>query len=212
MDEYSINDYKNILILRNQLETISEDDLIDIYQDVSAYQVFLNSVAILANVDSAFLHYKDEYIKKIERIISIHRFDVSGQYQELINDIITFLNEVKSTSEVKKKLLMDGYFAYQEDIRNRRFKDYQEMLYFESYDAQVVYGLELGQLAFLTDSDRFISSLNYLHENIPELFIEKKDVKLLLNHLSNLNNSQGLFHRKQKKSLQQIQKKLRKEI
>ncbi len=212
MDDYNIRDYKNILILRNQLETIGEEELIEIYQDIQSYQTFLNSIGILANVDSAFLYYKNQYIRKIERIISIHRFDVSQEYQALINDIITYLNEVKSTSEEKKSILMNGYFAYQEDIRKRKFKNYQEMLSFESYDAQVVYGLELGQLDFLTDSERLISSLNYLLETIPELFTSEEDISLLINHLNKLCNSKGLFQRKQRKNLKIVQKKLRKDI
>ena len=91
-EKYSLDDFYNVLLLRNHLEFLSVKQLEDLYQNTTNFLVFLDTIAVFSEIDSAFLLFKDEYISKIERIISINRFKSNdSDIKEIINSIIILL-------------------------------------------------------------------------------------------------------------------------
>lgn len=135
-EKYSLDDFYNVLLLRNHLEFLSVKQLEDLYQDTTNFLVFLDTIAVFSEIDSAFLLFKDEYISKIERIISINRFKSNdSDIKEIINSIIIFLNQIKCYDTSYKNILKNNYLAYQEDCRKVEMDSEQILLESLGYDA-----------------------------------------------------------------------------
>lgn len=202
MDEkYSIRDFKNVIILKKQLITLDLDQLKEIYQDFDSYLVFLDTIAVMSNVDSAFLLLHDDFIPKIESIIQCHRFDVDSDTWNLVNDAIQYLNLVKNYTPDYKKLLIGGYRAYQEDVRGKKVKDIDELLLLLAGDAYLVVGMEEKDIDVASDDDYFMSSLNYFIETCPEILEEEDMIPCLIQERLN-SISKGNWFRRNNKYLQ----------
>ena len=95
MEEYDLDDYINLLALKNQLINADLKTLMKDYQeDYILYLQFLSSVIMLINTDSGFLLFSEAAREKIYSIIDIHRFDDDKEVSSLINDIIGELNAI----------------------------------------------------------------------------------------------------------------------
>ena len=135
-EKYSLDDFYSVLLLRNHLEFLSVKQLEDLYQNTTNFLVFLDTIAVFSEIDSAFLLFKDEYISKIERIISINRFKSNdSDIKEIINSIIIFLNQIKCYDTSYKNILKNNYLAYQEDCRKVEMDSEQILLESLGYDA-----------------------------------------------------------------------------
>ena len=76
MEEYTLDDYINLLALKNQLINAKLSTLMKDYkEDYLLYLQFLESVYMLLETDSGFLLFSQEAKDKIYSIIDIHRFD-----------------------------------------------------------------------------------------------------------------------------------------
>ena len=179
MEEYDLDDYINLLALKNQLINADLKTLMKDYQeDYILYLQFLSSVIMLINTDSGFLLFSEAAREKIYSIIDIHRFDDDKEVSSLINDIIGELNAVNGYPQEVRKLMEEQYLAYQEEIRNVRILNGETLIQLMSYDALCLFSLNTKDELKLKENEEysFLSSLNYLINTCPELF-DDPDIK-----------------------------------
>ncbi|MCI8569276.1 MAG: hypothetical protein HFJ11_04740 [Bacilli bacterium] len=196
-EKYSLDDFYNVLLLRNHLEFLSVKQLEDLYQDTTNFLVFLDTIAVFSEIDSAFLLFKDEYISKIERIISINRFKSNdSDIKEIINSIIIFLNQIKCYDTSYKNILKNNYLAYQEDCRKVEMDSEQILLESLGYDAVAYKAIVESNLELIKDADDyFLASINYFIEVIPELFKNNEIKQLVIDSIEKLAKKGWPFNR-----------------
>ncbi len=180
MEEYDIDDYINLLALKNQLINANLNVLIEDYKkDFNLYLQFLDSVIMLLNTDSGFLLFSKESIDKIFSIINIYRFDCEDKdVIRCINDIIEGINKINGLAPDIKNLMMTSYLAYQEDIRQVKILNGETLIQLIAYDALCLFILNTKDDVVIKDKEcySFLSSLNYLISTCPELF-KDEDLK-----------------------------------
>ncbi len=196
-EKYSLDDFYNVLLLRNHLEFLSVKQLEDLYQNTTNFLVFLDTIAVFSEIDSAFLLFKDEYISKIERIISINRFKSNdSDIKEIINSIIIFLNQIKCYDTSYKNILKNNYLAYQEDCRKVEMDSEQILLESLGYDAVAYKAIVENNLELIKDADDyFLASINYFIEVIPELFKNNEIKQLVIDSIEKLAKKGWPFNR-----------------
>ena len=169
--DYTTEDFVNVLLLRNQLVNVELSELMKFYEDYDRFCTFLRSVLVLRDVDSAFLLFRPEFIEKIERVIQIHRFgEKRSEVWGDINEIVLYLNQIKSYSDDFREMLKEDYRTYQQDCRKTPFEDENEFLYSMAYDAVVYCAIQRNDMDFITEDDMYLVSINYFIETFPEMF------------------------------------------
>lgn len=206
MDVFNTNDFKNLLVLKNQLITLNQDELKDIYQDYSNYLLVLDTIAVLISIDIGFLVLNDNYIDKIEKIIQYHRFDVDASVFDIINDMIQYLNIIKNYSLKHKSLLKKSYCAYQEDIRKVNNTDINTLIRLMAHDAYLLVALEEEDMNIVYDDQCFLSSLNYFIENAPEILQDRKNQIIIQKRLDDVSIKPWPFSKKIKLALRDTKK------
>ena len=191
----------NLLVIRNHLAKISESKLLELYKEYDFYLAFLNCIWLLIDNDSAFLLFDENFIDKVLSVIQIHRFDAKddGVKQE-VNDIIDYMNSVKSYSDDMKNVLKNNYLAYQEEQRNATFYSTEGLIDSLAYDAIVFSSLRNGDMDSIHYDEHFILSLNFLMNTCPELFQNKeimdralKRLEVARNHTKRLSPNKKLI-------------------
>ena len=194
-----MQDFNNVLTLRNHLSVVPKDQLIEMYQDKGHYLTFLNAVVALSEMDSAFLLFSEEFLERINDVIQIHRFDFSEiEIKDCINDIIGYLNQVRAMSPTKVNLLKNGYLAYQEEQRSMVFHSTEEMIRSLAYDAVVFTSLREGNSDDIQDENHFLMSFNYLVKACPEFFQDPKIAADAIKVLDRVGRHSGKFSAKKK--------------
>lgn len=171
-EEISVKDYFNILVLKNHLIILNDEQLSEVYHDDINYAIFIKALHKLISIDSGFLFLGDEIISKIERVIDYNRFKTDSNTLDTINEIIVFLNSVKHSSFEHKNLYQMAYLAYHEETRKVKINDIDELLDYLAYDARIVAVVVDGDTAAVDDDTKFMASLNYLIEMAPEALQE----------------------------------------
>ena len=171
-EEISVKDYFNILVLKNHLIILNDEQLSEVYHDDINYAIFIKALHKLISIDSGFLFLGDEIISKIERVIDYNRFKTDSNTLDTINEIIVFLNSVKHSSFEHKNLYQMAYLAYQEETRKVKINNIDELLDYLAYDARIVAVVVDGDTAAVDDDTKFMASLNYLIEMAPEALQE----------------------------------------
>lgn len=170
---YSVDDYINLLALKNQLINAKLSVLMEDYEkDYLLYLQFLESVYMLFDTDSGFLLFSEDAKEKIYSIIDIHRFDDDKEISECVNEIIGALNSMNGYTPEIKKIMKEQYLAYQEEIRKVHILNGDTLVQLMAYDALCLSSLNTdGELQLKENEEySFLSSLNYLIETCPELF------------------------------------------
>ncbi len=168
-----LSEFCNLLILRNHLGLLSEEKIVEVYQDYDCYCVFLNTVLSLIEKDSGFLLLDDELIPKILLVIQIHRFDCNdADVSSLANELIYYLNVISSYSPALKNTLKMQYLFYHQDLRGVTFQSYEKLLSSLSYDAIAFSALMGDQMDIIRKDSNFMMSLSYFKEVCPEMFFD----------------------------------------
>ncbi len=209
MEEYSLEDYKNVIILKNQLLTMDIYQLKALYQDYETYLLFLDTISVLISIDCGFLFLRDDIISKIEQIIQYNRFEADSDTFQIINEMIQYFNTIQNYSPNRKKILTSSYLAYQEDIRKMKLKDMNDLFQAIAFDANVIVALEQNTMDFLSDNRYFLSSFNYMIESIPELF-ENSSCDLLQEKLHSIEVRPWPFDRDSRQSLKKAEEHFKK--
>lgn len=167
-----MEDFINVLALKNQLINADYNELIrDYNKDYNLYLQFLDSVCVLLKTDSGFLLFSKDSIEKILNIINIHRFDCQDkEVITCINDIIGEINKIKGYSTEVKKMMMDSYLAFHEDIRKIHILNGDTLIQLIANDALCLFNIVDREELKPKEEYMFLSSLNYLSYSCPELF------------------------------------------
>lgn len=194
--EYSLDDFENVICLKNQLLSVPIETLLETYQDYENFITFLDSICVLSDMDSAFLLFDSGCIEKIEAIIQKYRF----QYKDptvvkTINEIIVYLNGVKSLDSTKKDILKEGYLDYHEDCRKITMDDEETFMNSLAYDAVCYAALKDDHMDTIPDDNLFLASVNYLLEAVPQFFKDPDVANRLLTKLDVLEKKGWPFHR-----------------
>ena len=179
MEEYTLDDYINLVALKNQLINAKLSVLLKDYnEDYFLYLQFLSSVIMLLETDSGFLLFSEEAKEKIYSIIDIHRFDDDKEVSELVNEIIGELNAINGYPKEMKKLMKAQYLAYQEELRQVSILNGETLIQLMAYDALCLFSLNTQDEFELKPNEEysFLSSLNYLIGTCPEIF-KDPDIK-----------------------------------
>lgn len=196
-EEYTLNDFENVLCLKNQLISVSRKELMDVYQNYDNYLCFLDTIAVMSDIDSAFLLLNPCFIDTIEDVIQIHRFNTNdSQVRDAINSIIGYLNRLKSYNESYKNHLKEHYLDYHEQVRLAEFVSEEDFLSSLSYDAVVYVALKYGNMDIISNDTLFLSSLNYFIEAIPEVFQDPVFLDNTINYLSKIEKCGRPFFNK----------------
>lgn len=173
-----MEDFINVLALKNQLINANFSELMRDYQnDYDLYLQFLNTVCILLKTDSGFLLFSKESIDKIFNIVNIHRFDTDDkEVIACINDIIGEINNIRGYSAEVKKMMMNSYLAFHEDIRKINILNGDTLIQLIANDALCLFNIVNREELKDKEEYMFLSSLNYLIYSCPELF-EDEDFK-----------------------------------
>ena len=197
-----IKEFADVLCLRNQLLVVDEKKLIDTYEDYENYEVFIDSVVAMINneAESPFLLYRDSFVKKIENIVQIHRYNLKDEdIKEKTRDIIAHLNTISNYTPFERKIVKEAYRIYNESIRNIAFDNDKEFLYSLGYDAVVYAAITENDMELINQNDMFLSSINYFLDNIPEIFNNSDVRKRTLTKIDKLSKGFGLFDKGMKK-------------
>ncbi len=201
MEEYSLEDYKNVIILKNQLLTMDIDQLKVLYQDYDLYLLFLDTLSVLTSIDCGFLLLQDDIIPKIEQVIQYNRFEADSDTFQIINEMIQYFNLVKNYSPNRKKVLVRSYYAYQEDIRKIKIDNMNDLYQAIAYDANLVLALEQEDMSHVENDKYFLSSLNYMIESMPEIFQGNHSFQLSQEKLDSIEVRHWPFDREIRNSL-----------
>lgn len=193
--ELELIDYLNIIYLKNELLTLPTSKLLEKYQAEEMYGIFLDTVNIMNAVDSAFLLFSNQALKKIETVVDTYRFLYrSAEFNIVRNDIIRYLNTVSSCSRELKNIKKDCYLDYHQDLRKMSFMTEDDFLYAVSYDAVSLYKLQDRNLQDMDDTC-FLGSINYFIEVIPELFYEKDIQEVAQSKIEEISRRRGYRNR-----------------
>lgn len=191
--DYNVDDFINVLCLKNQLISVPIDKLLEVYDDMDNYITFIDTVNVLSNIDSAFLLNDPKFYEKIIDVINLKRFSLKDHNIRIaVEDIINYINSLKSISDEHKAILKIGYLTYQEEVREIRFLNQDDFKYALSYDAFVISSLKNNQVEAIENDDLFLSSINYLLETIPTFFLEEDIKNQTLNKLETIKQKRGL--------------------
>ena len=202
MDEYTLDDYINLLALKNQLINAKLSTLMKDYKEnYLLYLQFLQSVYMLLETDSGFLLFSEEAKEKIYSIIDIHRFDDDKEISACVNEIIGYLNAMNGYRPEMKKLMKEQYLAYQEDIRQINILNGETLINLMAYDAFCLFSLNTQDEFNIKPNEEylFLSSLNYLIGTCPEIFNDPDIKKNAEKAIDIIMKKGGIFNFKGKK-------------
>ncbi len=196
-DDYTLEDFENVICLKNQLICVPTKTLLEVYNDKENFIAFLDNFSVLANTDSAFMLFSEDMVQKVRDIIRNNRF----KYKEkeivtAMNEIILYLNNLQSYSQSYRNILMNGYLIYHEDCRKIEMEDTQIFLESMAYDAVVYWALKYNKMEEIERDDMFLASVNYIMEAMPEFFADLKVQALLFKKLDELERKKGFFKNK----------------
>lgn len=212
MEEFDMNDFINVICLRNQLLVVPTEEFVEMHRDEEKFLSFLDTLSVLITIDSAFFLFSDELIEKAKDVIADNRFNYKDKnIVEVINQAISYFNNIKNYDESYKNLLKNGYLGYQEDCRKATIEDEMFLLDTLAFDAVVYFALAEDRMDLIDDSDAlFLASVNYLIESIPELFNDEVIKTRALNKLEELTKKGWPFRKTNreysKETIENIQK------
>ena len=196
MTEITVRDFVDVLCLKNQLINVEKEKLLEVYKDYENYITFVSTVLnMIETEDSPLLLYRDSFVKKIEDVVQIYKDSArSSKVRRAANDVVRYLNHIKSYSTIDRKLLKEAYKSYNEGVRKTNFLDERDFLYAVGYDAAVYAALVEDNMDLITQDDMFLSSVNYLLEKIPTIFDNKDVQERTLSKLEELERGWNPFN------------------
>ena len=202
----SSSEFENIMIFKNQLINLDKKEIIKVYQDVSNYALFLNTIIMLINNENVLFLLDDNYLDKVYSILDIHRYDLNdSDVFDTVNDIIDALNIIKTIKS--KEEYVREYVKYQENLRGFKFKEPDDFLYALSYDAVVIAGLRDNNIPIQYD-DLFISSIRYFINIYPDYFDDYEILDNVYQKLEEINSRKGIKYIANRKDAKKLIKAL----
>lgn len=173
INEETINQWINLLTLKNHLAEVSAEELCEVSREEDYYEFFLISSLKLLKEEPTFLLLDETFLEKISRVASVRRFDYQGMpFYSLSNDLIVDVNELRCLSEFKKKFRVLHYLAYQEDCRGQHFLSLSDLIRANARDLWVYRSIQEEE-NYLTDME-ILFGLQYFASTFPMVFQNEK--------------------------------------
>ena len=206
-----MKDYESLLLMKHELSQLPLKTLKNVYSDMENYMWFLDTFALLTQVDGGFLLMSKDYYDRILDIVDIHRFDVKDEARQLANDVIYYVNLAKSEfgSSLNRRLLLQ-YKEYQEDLREVDFDTIRDLMDSISFDAIVWTALVHDKMDLIDNEDYYLYSVNYIAKTFPELFYNDEIKNRAVNGLNIIHDNQSIFGRKKKQFIDEIANNIQK--
>lgn len=194
--EYSILDFSNVVHIRNQIAFLDMKTLISLYKDKDNYINFLETFVIMTNIDSGFLLFSEQFLDRVETIVQLNRFSFdNSEIHQTINDIIGYINQIKSQPESYKSSVRQHYACFQEEIRGVNFSNNAALVRSLGYDAYVIDALRDHDMSNIGEDLLFLASVNSFFELIPELFDDSKIRELTEEKIQEIKNTSKFYQR-----------------
>lgn len=186
------------------------------------YKCYTNVIQILYCIISnepALILLDRSYLEKVYAIMEVHRFDAIGrEINDEIGELITLINRINSQSTEEKISMISDYIINQSEERQIEVvtqEDYCDLLKSMIYDTIIVQALVTKDLSNINDtnSDFFISTINYLLEEMPELLVYEDALDFTTEYLESINvNStflEKIYNRGRTKIINDTKKKIK---
>ena len=200
-------EYFSLLIFKNQLLCMKNEELISFYKDEKVFLEFLDAVALLSQTEPGFFVISPQILEKISLVINDHRFSCEDGVKDYINEVVVYLNGMKNMSSEMADLIFMSYRKFHEEIREAEFTSTEAFLQTLAHDSVLFSALYDDKLENLQNGDLSILSLNYIIRTCPEFFEDDNVKYRALNVLDIENKKSGLFS-KRKKVVKSIKKNL----
>lgn len=208
-EKLDIIDFKNMLLVKNQLVYRTVEELEVFCEDEEKYATFLDSIALLINYDEGFLRLDKSFVLKIEEIIGKYRFVFKdSDYLATVNGIICQLNLLKTDSELTHTSKLEHYLCWQEDARMVYFDTKEDLIITVADDAVVYHMMETGEKMDVPPVTVY-SSLNYFVEVCPEVLENKEFYQRSVDYL-NARRQKILFRRAEKQYVSEVKENIQK--
>lgn len=212
MEIYTLNDFRNVLCLRNQLILSDIHDLIPVYENINRYYTLLDTIVVMSQIDQGILLFKDDYVNKLLTLIGVQRFSIKDvEIKEQINELIRYLNSVLSYDFLD---LMDQKIDYREKLEYLHgfYTDpekEEEFLYSLAYDAVVFDGLIKGEMQYVEEDEYFLYSTQYLMAVVPQIFRRDKVYQRTIQKLGECEEHM-ILNKKNKRTFHAIEETIQK--
>lgn len=193
-----IMDYFSLLVFKNQILCMSDEQLIDFYKDERCFLEFLDVVALISRNEPAFFVLSSEITRRISMIINQHRFSCSDEIKDYINEVVIYLNSISNLSNEMTSMLVLAYKKFQEEIREAEFTSNQAFLCSLAHDAVLFGALYDDKLEQLQDGDLSLLSLNYVVNTCPDFFKDQNIKDRALKVLEIEGKNSKLFSKRKK--------------
>lgn len=193
-----IMDYFSLLVFKNQILCMSDEQLIDFYKDERCFLEFLDVVALISRNEPAFFVLSSEITRRISMIINQHRFSCSDEIKDYINEVVIYLNSISNLSNEMTSMLVLAYKKFQEEIREAEFTSNQAFLCSLAHDAVLFGALYDDKLEQLRDGDLSLLSLNYVVNTCPDFFKDQNIKDRALKVLEIEGKNSKLFSKRKK--------------
>ena len=204
-----ITDFKNMLLVKNQLVYRTLEELEAFCEDEKKYATFLDSVALLINHDEGFFRLDESFALKISEIIDKYRFVFrDSDYLATANDIICQLNLVKGDSELTRTSKLEHYLLWHENARMVDFDTHEDLIITVADDAFVYHMMETGEKKNISPVIVY-SSLNYFAMVCPEVFEQKEFYQQSMDYL-NARRQNIIFRRAEKTYVSEVKENIQK--
>lgn len=191
----SENDFVNVMNLKSDLICGTDKELLDYYRDTSdvEYAFLIHGINVMLDLENGvFAILTDEITSKIYKLINLKRFKIRDTYPEifdLINEVITKLNNLDSLPTSQKAYLRKSYLIHQQKLRNLTYLNYESfveslgidaILYDYFHDDDTIEGVPSAYL---------IGSMYYLKGSMPSLFEDENVLDKASELLTEMENS-----------------------
>ncbi len=196
----NVREWKKIITLKDELITVKSDLLLKKYHDKDYLLEFLDSVNLLCEKESPFLHTCTSFIEIIEMIMNDKRDEqTQKETRKARNQVLTKLNIEKSYSPEEQELIIKNYVISQNAMRRLIFDDMKQFLGAMSYDKEILERLMNGTIHEFPYHDLFLSATNYFLEIIPEIYQEEPIYQQTIDQFNKIKNLPYLKNRYLKK-------------
>ena len=185
-EDYSLEDFIDMLYLKNELDSLSLQELTDECSNVLTYAWTIDKANILLDSEPAFFLLDDSYIEKMYSLINTYRFEFSDpDFLHVSNEVISNLNSLAYLDRVSKNSRLEHYRLWQQDCRKLDFIYFQDFKAAVVNDALVYLKFDDGNEIQLANGD-ILSSLNYFSMGRPTIFREKNFYYNAIQYLDSL--------------------------
>ena len=191
-------DYFSLLVFKNQLLCMSDEQLTEFYKDERCFLEFLDAVALISRNEPGFFVISDEITKRISMIINQHRFSCEDAVKDYINEVVVYLNSINNISSEMADMLFMAYKKFQEEVREGEFTSNEAFLCSLAHDAVLFGALYDDKLENLQDGDLSLLSLNYIVNTCPEFFEDENIKNRAMQVLDSEGKNSGLFSKRKK--------------